>query len=258
MGVLSCTLGALACEVVPSDEECNGIDDDCDGNIDEGDPGGGEACNTGLPGACSVGVTQCETGAITCKGPAPANEICNGEDDDCNGEADDSPVCKKIVFATSQVYDGQLGGLVGADAVCQGHAVAASLPGTFMAWLSSTTVDARDRLNHLGKPYVLVDNTVVANDWSDLVDGTLQHGIHMTELGTTPPFGSAGSTSPSAWTSTHPDGAYVAPPVQSTCNEWTSTTAAGIFGRTYYTDDTWTFFSGTQCYKTASLYCFEQ
>jgi hypothetical protein len=47
-------------------ETCNGIDDDCNGLVDEGNPGGGLACNTGLTGACALGTTVCSNGAISC------------------------------------------------------------------------------------------------------------------------------------------------------------------------------------------------
>ena len=42
--------------------------------------------------------------------------------------------CK--VFVTSTVHDGNLGGLVGADAICNSLASAAGLAGTYKAWLS--------------------------------------------------------------------------------------------------------------------------
>ena len=57
---------------------------------------------------------------------------------------------RNIVFATSTLQDGNLGGLAGADAICNTRASAAGLPGAYVAWLSSTTVDARDRLARPG------------------------------------------------------------------------------------------------------------
>ena len=70
-------------------EACDGLDDDCDGAVDNGDPGGGFTCDTGLPGACSAGITFCIEGSIQCGGPEPTTELCNGFDDDCDGVVDD-------------------------------------------------------------------------------------------------------------------------------------------------------------------------
>lgn len=54
-------------------EQCNGIDDNCDGQVDEGNPGGGQTCDTGLPGACSAGTTVCQDGWFVC---VPDNPSC--------------------------------------------------------------------------------------------------------------------------------------------------------------------------------------
>jgi len=53
--------------------------------------GGGEPCETAMPGICSQGVTECQVGAgISCK-PAikPTAETCDNLDNDCNGMIDD-------------------------------------------------------------------------------------------------------------------------------------------------------------------------
>ncbi|HJL46838.1 MAG TPA: MopE-related protein, partial [Polyangiaceae bacterium LLY-WYZ-15_(1-7)] len=74
----------------PATETCNVRDDDCDGTIDEGDPGGGEACGDDT-GACMMGVTQCLGGIVECVGAVePTTELCNGVDDDCDGSTDES------------------------------------------------------------------------------------------------------------------------------------------------------------------------
>jgi len=76
---------------VPGPESCNGRDDDCNGLVDEGNPGGGGACSTGQPGACSSGTQVCSLGALACEpagGPGP--ELCNGIDDDCDGATDEA------------------------------------------------------------------------------------------------------------------------------------------------------------------------
>src|SRR5438067_1391069 len=105
-----------------------------------------------------------------------------------NGACVPPPPPNKVVFVTSQIYTAALGGLAGADAKCQSLATGAGLTGTYKAWLSSSSVDARDRLTHSAIPYVLSDRTtVVADNWSDLVDGSLKHAIDKTETGAAGP-----------------------------------------------------------------------
>jgi hypothetical protein len=54
--------------------------------------GGGQPCDTGLQGACSVGRTDCATDGTTgmCRPIiAPGAELCDNVDNDCNGMVDD-------------------------------------------------------------------------------------------------------------------------------------------------------------------------
>ncbi len=57
--------------------------------------GGDQPCDTGKPGICAAGLTQCTAMGTTCQQlqqPA-AMETCNGIDDDCNGLVDDGAPC---------------------------------------------------------------------------------------------------------------------------------------------------------------------
>ncbi len=58
--------------------------------------GSGEPCDTGKPGICAAGLTDCAdaNGESTCR-PArtPNEETCNGLDDDCNDETDEGDLC---------------------------------------------------------------------------------------------------------------------------------------------------------------------
>jgi MYXO-CTERM domain-containing protein len=57
-------------------------------------PGTGEPCDTGMPGACGVGVTQCVGRDIVCSGVGtPTMERCDGVDNDCNSMIDDGDLC---------------------------------------------------------------------------------------------------------------------------------------------------------------------
>lgn len=100
-GTLFCAQGSLSeCRgaVEGLDETCNGNDDDCDGRVDEGEGGGAlaEPCFDGdaeqaAQGTCREGQRRCRDGAFTaCEGQLlPADEACNGFDDDCDGSLDE-------------------------------------------------------------------------------------------------------------------------------------------------------------------------
>ena len=73
-------------------EVCDGRDNDCNGQVDDGNPGGGAACESGLLGNCAAGEIRCLGGALVCDAiNDPRAELCNGVDDDCDGAVDDQP-----------------------------------------------------------------------------------------------------------------------------------------------------------------------
>jgi hypothetical protein len=162
-----------------------------------------------------------------------------------------APPAPHTLFVSSQLYDGNLGGPSGADSKCQALAVAAGLAGTYKAWLSDSTASASYRLTHSKGPYVLVDGTVVAQCWNQLVSGgDLLHAIDKTES-------DAGSDA-AVWTDTDPSGNL--PSVSGDCSAWTDNTIPvdGVTGLAGSTSD-WTqqaYYS--DCFATAALYCVQQ
>jgi MYXO-CTERM domain-containing protein len=74
------------------EELCNGVDDDCDGRVDNtpaGDAPLTRPCGRDQ-GECRAGEEVCRQGAwVDCTGVGPAEEVCDGRDNDCNGQVDE-------------------------------------------------------------------------------------------------------------------------------------------------------------------------
>jgi hypothetical protein len=166
----------------------------------------------------------------------------------------------KKVFLTADQSQGDLGGWAGADAKCQAAADLASLPGDFRAWISDSHSSPAIRFNRSQGPYVLVDaaKTVVADNWADLTDGSLQHMINVNENGTT--VTGDMSTDFDAWTGTLTDGEAAG----DNCTDWASADGShfGVFGcpANGCAGAQWTIGNMTHiaCSEHLRLYCFEQ
>jgi hypothetical protein len=93
-GLTGCVHGEVVDSCLPkttaaNDSVCNGLDDDCSGIADEDYVALPTACGIG---ACAAsGTTACINGTVvdSCIAGTPANETCNGLDDDCNALVDD-------------------------------------------------------------------------------------------------------------------------------------------------------------------------
>src|SRR5262249_30255879 len=110
----------------------------------------------------------------------------------------------------------------------------------------------KTRFTHASVPYVLVNGTVIANDWADLTDGTLAAPINVTEGGSTLAPGEE------AWTGTSdPDGGNT---VALDCHSWTTTSGSvqGIAGDANLTNAGWTASTTRTCNLGKHLYCFQQ
>ena len=98
-GTTACSGGGVTCVAneVAQEEVCDGLDNDCDGSTDEGLTWASlsRVCTSGV-GACQrSGIRVCDpddpTGPPICSAAPgmPADEICDGTDNNCNGEVDE-------------------------------------------------------------------------------------------------------------------------------------------------------------------------
>ncbi len=167
------------------------------------------------------------------------------------------------MFTTSTTYSGNLGGLMGADQLCQARAAAGNLSGTFKAWLSDSTTSAASRLTHGALPYELVDGTVVAADWTALTSGMLQTMIELDENGNLLPQADtcSGFNGHYVWTDSADDGTIY--DAAQSCQNWTSAlgTDNGSTGSssTLQATSYWSSWCHLEsCSSMASLYCIQQ
>ncbi len=166
----------------------------------------------------------------------------------------------KTVFGTRELYNGNLGGLAGADAKCQAAADGSDsiVPsGTYLAWLSDSTGSPSTRFTQSSSPYVDTQGSEIAADYTDLTDGSISGTIDHDETGTRP------LDDNQIWTNTGSDGTW--PPDETeqpaaSCNDWTSTAGVGRTGNTLNpSDGGWTDIeSSRDCRATLPLYCFQQ
>lgn len=197
----------------------------------------------------------------------------------CSAPSITAPACtlsaissNKKMFITSTTYNGNLGGLAGADAICQVRAAAGSLSGCYKAWLSDGSTSASTRLTHATGAYVKVDGvTVIANNWISLISGgALLSPIDKDEFGILQTWTSitgSGAGCPNldyggtvwVYTNTTNSGASGG----CSCSDWTSCGGIGRHGYGGNINGWWTeTFTGgiwgINCDQLAHLYCVEQ
>ena len=242
-------------------------------------------------GFVQAGVEECDQGEnnefkyggcvpVTCKwGPRCGDGEVDGPDEVCdpgdpNGQGDEFVPCEadcrfkgRIVFLSSGTYDGKLGGLMGADAICQGLAATFDKEhaDSYIAWLSDAATSPMKRIKHDGefgtKPYVLRNGVQVAANFDDLITNGPWPGIDLTDKDEI-------LLEKGVWTNTGVDGSRLSPSAH--CEDWTSNSFdyGAQVGRNGLPVDSpalddwkesgqWTNWVPKTCDFPYRLYCFE-
>lgn len=150
-------------------------------------------------------------------------------------------------FVSSAIVNGGLGGVAGADKICNDLAKAQGLAGTYVAWISTTGVNAIDRITANG-PWQRVDGQVVAQTKAQLATGTLTTALLRDEKNQTPP-----PAEDRVWTATGADGKFVG---GSDCAGWTGA-GNGRVGEAEHTSSKWTVLVDEACTEVNRVYCFQ-
>jgi hypothetical protein len=188
----------------------------------------------------------------------------------------------KKIFVSSEVLPADLGGLEGADEVCQSLAIAAGLNGEYVALLSTSEVHARDRTTHDGL-YVNLKGSVVSfngfqDAWDEQIPAAVFKSVRYNEFGE--PIKDEDDMSPvEVWTGSGYDGRFVeftnCPGKGSSCKDWTWTGtddecccegeacqedkgACGISGSATSNTGSWIYSQRTGCAGEKHLYCIQR
>ena len=175
----------------------------------------------------------------------------NADQADADGDGMGDVCETSIMFVTSQSWAGwDLNGLSGADEKCQAAADSGGLPGTYKAWLSDSTTDARDRLVHSPGFYARPDGELLADGWDELTSGTLRAFPWIDELQSSP-YGER------VWTGTGIDGTRVG---WQWCGDWMLSGYHdwAVIGWSGELNALWTHEYDYYCPNDAHLYCIQQ
>lgn len=149
------------------------------------------------------------------------------------------------VFVTSTaVTAGAIGGIAGADALCQAAALDAGLSGTFVAWVSTGASNARDRLSDAG--WERLDDLPFAYSKGALLAGQVLYPVTFNEHGTI-------NSNPVVWSGTLADGTKA-----NTCGDFASNTGTGTSGLHRGGNTEWTASASAQpCSQAGSVLCLQ-
>ncbi len=190
-------------------------------------------------------------------GGAAAGQSCPGGEFVYGFDVNGNILCSsstKTVFVTSNYYNGDLGGVTGADDKCQAAANSAGLSGVYKAWISVATSSPSIAFTQSVVPYVTTRGDRIASNWTDLTDGTLINPILGDEYGTA-------LVDADVWTNTKADGTISS--LIDSCDNFTSS-AGGVTNRARVglasrISSAWTSGATFECvFGMMRLYCFQQ
>ncbi len=201
----------------------------------------------------SLAACPCGNGIIDSGEQCDDGNFENG--DGCNNQC---KIESYKVFVTEETHDGNfeiqganggLSGIEGADKICDDSVHDAGLEGKWKAWISDSDFDATERLFHSNIKYTRMDGEIIANNWTDLTDGSLDNPMKIDQ------FGNLIMGINNVWTGTNIYGYKKTV----NCQDWSrNTLSSGFIGNVLSMSSTWTEDHQITCGNNARLYCIEQ
>lgn len=233
----SCKFPACGDGFVQTNEVC----DKGAGNVDP---------NVAKPTECTTDcIITCGDGVLTTQEPCDDGNAVPG--DGCSPECED----EFVMFVSSGVFNGNLGGTTGADAECKMLAESVSLTGTYVAWLSESDMNKASTDLPMSEPMIRRDGKVIVDKAEHLIAGdrlALKNPISLTEESET--------VSGYAWTGTGTTGGGQL----SDCSNWSTDQGIAQIGNVNSLTSEWTFSEileptdQNQCSKSNRIYCFRK
>ncbi len=175
------------------------------------------------------------------------DKFCDGGDDCLTGICRFGRCASKRIFVTSSTFTGSFGGIAAADAACNANGNI-HMPGTaWVAWVSTSTVNAFDRI--LDTEYRLVNGNLAFENKAQIT--TLMRPYESLAVSS-----SGGAVSGNIWTATSNGGATIG---GVNCEDWTSN-SSGLDGYrgTPSNESLWSGSGVSSCSTSNRLLCFEQ
>ena len=194
--------------------------------------------------------TENETSKPDAASSTPTNPTTDASTADTGTTTPDAgtvPTGPLKAFVTSTIFTGGFGGLAGADKICNDLAKAQNLPGTYVAWVSTTGTNAIDRITANG-PWQRVDGQVVASTKAQLATGALTTALRRDEKNQEPPL-----AEDRVWTATGANGLFVG---GNDCAGWTGA-GNGRVGEAEHANGQWTTIADEACTEVNRVYCFQ-
>ena len=224
-----------------------------------------EDCDDGMDGDDNDGCSDQCMGPVCGDGIVDFPEECDDANNKNNdGCENDCRWTRRIIFVTSKLYTGNMGGLLGADNECNELAQDAKngpLPGFYRAWLSTSNESPNTRMFESDFRYARSDpdRTLIAHSWKDLIGGAEFGPINFNEHGELQPptLNNLECGKTMVHTNTEASGDLF--DTDTDCVGWTSTLGSSLVGSFAKGKTGWTeACMGETCKIWAPIYCVQQ